>query len=117
MQVNRSVISIIVIIIVATIAAGIRPVSAANEFSMSASLSTVDNIQVGMHGTSNITVTNTNNTLSEAVTVADTPSSGLLSCSLNATLLTIGPLSNGFVSVTCLATVLGTYNVNVTGTA
>ena len=117
MQVNRSVISIIVIIIVATIAAGIRPVSAANEFSMSASLSTVDNIQVGMHSTSNITVTNTNNTLSEAVTVADTPSSGLLSCSLNATLLTIGPLSNGFVSVTCLATVLGTYNVNVTGTA
>ncbi len=92
------------------VASGPRAVFAQSDFTIAANPAT-RNVQAGMTGTSNITVT------SSSVDVVNLAINNTSICSLSQSSLTVTPPASNSSTLSCRSLVLGTVAVNVTGTS
>ncbi len=92
------------------VASGPRAVFAQDDFTIAANPATL-NVQAGMTGTSNITVTSSN------VDVVNLSINNTSICSLSQSSLTVTPPATNSSTLSCKSLVVGTVAVNVTGTS
>ncbi len=92
------------------VASGPRAVFAQSDFTIAANPATL-NVQAGMTGTSNITVTSSN------VDTVNLAINNTSICSLSQSSLTVTPPATNSSTLSCKSLVVGTVAVNVTGTS